>query len=124
MTKFKKGDKVYAIAPWNNFDTFHVQEIEIQSWGKKQGTATRAENGEFIKSQIWVENANQHWRGCFYFKVGTIEPQQKALELAQEYIKQSLIENEGRVGHEGSYQPIILREIEKFKSAKPLVIFR
>lgn len=124
MTQFKKGDAVYVIAPWNNFDTFHVQVLEIQSWGKKQGTATRIENNEYIKSQICVDSANIYWHGCHYFKVGSINPEQKALELAQEYINQSLIQNKKRIGHNGYHQPSIQEQIEKLNTAKPTVIFR
>ncbi len=54
---FKKGMTAYRVSVWGvDRATGHtkvaIRKLEIQSFGKKQGTAISLENGEFIKRHL------------------------------------------------------------------------
>lgn len=76
MGKFKKGDEVWVIANYDGNGTVSICRETIQSWGAKRGTATRASNGEFIKSAIWVSSAeNPQPYHPHYYLVGSVDPE-------------------------------------------------
>ena len=57
--QFKKGDVVWQIGNWNSKATAYVKKLTIQSWGKKQGTATDLnKNNDFVKHTFYVDQAD------------------------------------------------------------------
>lgn len=100
--KFNKGDKVVLISKWNSKGAFYARRLTIESWGKKQGTATYEQDGKFIKSRIYTENANRFvnnegfrfFSPEFYFLVEKDANEEKvieriALQLASEWCKEN-----------------------------------
>lgn len=89
MIKFNKGDRVWSIGSWDNKGTFSYQLLTIESWGKKNGTATKVVDGMFRKQRIYTESANRDITGIHFFPE-SIDPVAKALELARRYITEYL----------------------------------
>ena len=59
-SKFKKGMTAFQISVWGRDKetmkvTVSIRELEIQSFGKKQGTATSEENGEFLQHLLYPD---------------------------------------------------------------------
>ena len=58
MTKIQKGTEVWFFQMWNrSTNKVSATRLTIQSLGKKQGTATRVEDGKFVHDRIY---ANQY----------------------------------------------------------------
>jgi hypothetical protein len=121
MVKFNKGDKVYEIGSLDGKGMFYIREVEIKSWGAKQGTAISMENGKYTESRIYVTHANNQPHGAHYFKIGTVDPVAKALELAASFIAHNLADAQSRLGMDAYHQGAIQERIAFFSTAKPSV---
>ncbi len=89
QVKFTKGQKVWAIGTWDNYGTFAYRLLTIESWGKKQGTATSVVDGKFVQQRVYTDQANTSLHGSFFFPESA-DPVAKALNLAQRYITEYL----------------------------------
>lgn len=118
MSNFKKGDEAFKIKSWDDRGVFYVERVTIQSWGKKQGTATRQVNGKSLKAQIYIVH-----EGNWYFPA-TIDAEAKALELAAVYIQEEMERAEYRLTNPAYHQPSAQEDLEYFSTAQPAVIFR
>ena len=78
--QFKKGDVVWRIAGWDSKATVSVKKLTIQSWGKRQGTATSVDNGEFVRSQFYVNQADDLYLASEVEDINAF-----ALEVAKNY---------------------------------------
>lgn len=54
MTKIAKGTLCYLFSNWNRLGVVTYRRVTVQSWGKKQGTASHTENGRMIESRLYV----------------------------------------------------------------------
>jgi hypothetical protein len=77
--QFKKGDVVWSIVNWNSKATVNVTQLTIQSWGKRQGTATSIKNGQPIKHLIYV-GQDDH----LFLASDVADVHQFALEIARQ----------------------------------------
>lgn len=124
MQQFKKGDKVYEVCKWDTRGTFFIRVLEIQSWGKKQATATTFEDGKFIKCSICT-NIEPEVYHSHYFPITTPNIEEVALDLAAKYMERELRFLNGcieRHSHDKHYVAAIQRDIEKLLPA-PKVIY-
>jgi len=60
-SKFKKGMTAYEVNTWGRDKdtqkvTVSIRKLQIQSFGKKQGTAVSEERGEFIQHLLYPNN--------------------------------------------------------------------
>lgn len=83
--KFKKGDQVYRIGNWNGKGCWFYELVEITSWGKKHGTYLR--NGNNSEDRIHVNYVNTTVYANHFYLANNINPEIKALELAQKFIQ-------------------------------------
>jgi hypothetical protein len=54
-TKIKKGTEVWLFGNYDGKATVRALRLTIMSWGAKQGTAVRVENGKNIETRLYVE---------------------------------------------------------------------
>jgi hypothetical protein len=54
-TKIKKGTEVWLFGNYDGKASVHALRLTIMSWGAKQGTAIRVENGRNIETRLYVE---------------------------------------------------------------------
>lgn len=55
MTQLKKGCDAWLITDYNHGATIAVRKLRIESFGKKQGTATYIENGMNLQCQLYAD---------------------------------------------------------------------
>ena len=124
MTKFKKGDLVYKLGNWNDGGKWFYELVTITSWGKKQGTYTV--NNTNAEDRIYTDQANTYIYGYWFFPADEIDPEQKALELAAEWIKYQVKHSQDSHDHwaktmsdNKQYMQIWIDKIEQFKQMQP-----
>lgn len=122
MVQFKKGDKVVKFSPWNREDgVWSWEYLTIQSWGKKQGTATRDENGEFVKAQFYVDQINnQPYREHLFLAEG-LDIEAKGLELAAACVAWEIEHNVQKQQNPAFYQRGVQESLDKLRNATPQI---
>jgi hypothetical protein len=56
--KFKKGDAITIIRSWNDAGAVCVRHYTVASWGKKQGTLLRQDDGSNAEFRVYTERAS------------------------------------------------------------------
>ncbi|MGJ0509093.1 MAG: hypothetical protein ACR652_18620 [Methylocystis sp.] len=85
-TQFKKGDKVIRFRRWNDNGVWLWERLTIQSWGKKQGTATQDNTDEFVEDRFYVDQVNNApYRDHLYLADG-LDIEKVGLELAAAFL--------------------------------------
>jgi hypothetical protein len=56
--QFKKGDKVTRIASYNRTGTVYVRHYVVTSWGKKQATLVRVDDGSNAEFRVYTQTAD------------------------------------------------------------------
>jgi hypothetical protein len=52
--KFKKGHLVTIVGSWNQFGTVYVRDFVVTSWGKKQATLVRTDDGSNAEFRVYT----------------------------------------------------------------------
>lgn len=79
--KAKKNDIVFLSTQWNAFNNRLVQEVKIQSWGKKQAKASHVYNGEMLDEFIYLNDGE-----CDFAFATFEEAETHGLEILEEHI--------------------------------------
>lgn len=125
MAQFKKGDKVIVFRPWSREDgVWSWTPVTIQSWGKKQGTATHEENGEFLKAQFYADQVNSRPYGEYLFLAAGLDIEARGLELAAACVALEIAHNKAKLDNPTYSRKGVLESLERLQNASPRIALK
>jgi hypothetical protein len=65
--KATKGQTVYILGTWNDFNVMSIRKVCVHSWGKKLAKFVDMTTGQMIQQQYRLQNGDeptfsQHWK--------------------------------------------------------------
>lgn len=97
---YKKGDLVTRIASWNQFGTVYVTHFVVSSWGKKQATLIKINDGTNAKFRVYTADVSRNQGMHSYVIIPTSEySDELAMVHAAAFIKEEDSRAEARWQH-------------------------